>query len=85
MIAVIEEDDFEKFMVNHSLVQDYANATMPQRYEPRPLELVLAKDESDGNWYRCAFLDGTDSAELYAIDWCRKVKTAFEHIRVSPF
>lgn len=83
LIAMIEEDDFPKFLANHAIVQSYAETIEVDQYQPRPLELILAKDESNSQWYRCALIKSDAKAVVYALDWGHNFEAEFKNIRVS--
>lgn len=83
MLAAIEEDDFSTFLLNDAKVQDYARSLVEQRYQPRRLEFVLAKNVKTSRWYRCTYMEEKIGlARVYAIDWCFEFFTTMENIRV---
>lgn len=89
VIAVIDEDDFEYFLSKDSQVQTYGRTLEDDEpYQPLMGELVLAKMDDTGHWYRCSLIEevsdqGQQFLRVYATDWGFSQLVHPKDVRVS--
>lgn len=88
VVAMIEEEDFQKFLVNDCKVQDAGKElTEAEGYRALDGEMILAKIEETGRWYRCSFGGDVPRGEeilvrVYALDWAFSTLVHPKNIRV---
>lgn len=90
VVAVIEEDDFVRFLVKDRHIQNYGKSVENQlAYKPLVGELIMAKMDDTSRWYRCLFAEVVSNYEggtygrVYALDWGFSQIVHLNDIRVS--